>query len=392
MLDDQAQACPFKRIRSVSLRPEGTSMMISDNLALLFNVTKTEVLLVPGCPQLTPHHTSLGTVSITFDKRAAGLPEVISLDMRSDQDLLLTLKHLEHQNACALSDLNDRVENGGCTARLNIHNDKDYLHPLRHEPGWFVCQSREILYEYSCKRIEVPIAEAPICFIDVLVLVLGSQYLSNLDTCVITPHLSVQSCNELYPMMVKSTTSGWISVSTRVLQVKTPARMEVSSSYKPSEVLTTLYTMEELKNRESYQQLPSYQKSQHQRLLNMLCNDESCSYGGHSAMAGMNLEDIKKHIEEGSKAMLASLNPFGSVYWEIEHLKTFLSTMLLIEYSVLTVSVVKSVVLYEATATLGALITRITLNWALLKNRKNPRTEPIQMERLISNVGSLKVS
>ena len=45
LLDDQAQACPFKRIRSVSLRPEGTSMMISDNLAMLFNVTKTEVLL-----------------------------------------------------------------------------------------------------------------------------------------------------------------------------------------------------------------------------------------------------------------------------------------------------------------------------------------------------------
>ena len=48
-------------------------------------------------------------------------------------------------------------------------------------------------------------------------------------------------------MMVKSTTSDWISVSTRVLQVKTPARMEISSSYKPSETLTMLYTMEELK-------------------------------------------------------------------------------------------------------------------------------------------------
>ena len=68
------QACPFKRIRSVSLRPEGTSLMISDKLAMLFNMTKTEVLLLPGCPQLTLHHTSLGTVSITFDKIAAGLP------------------------------------------------------------------------------------------------------------------------------------------------------------------------------------------------------------------------------------------------------------------------------------------------------------------------------
>ena len=89
--------------------------------------------------------------------------------------------------------------------------------------------------------------------------------------------------------------------------------------------------MEELKNRESYQQHPAYQQSQHQRLLKVLCDDESCSYGGHSAMARMNLEDLKKHIHEGSEAMFASLNPFGAVYREIEHLKTFLNTVLLIE-------------------------------------------------------------
>ena len=165
--------------------------------------------------------------------------------------------------------------------------------------------------------------------------------------------------------------------------------MEISSSYKPSETLTTLYTMEELKNWESYQQLPSYEKSQHQRLLNVLCNEDSCSYRGQSALAGMNLDEFNKHIQEGSEAMLVSLNPFEAVYKEIEHLKTFLNTMLLVEYSVLTVSVVISVFLYGATATLGALITRVTLNWALLKSQKNPRTEPVQMERLLSNVKSL---
>ena len=101
LLDDQVQACPFKRIRVVNLRPEGTKMMISDELAMLFNVTKTEVLLLPGCPQLTLHHTALGTVSITFDKRVAELPEVVSLDGRSDQDLIPTLRYLEHQNAHA---------------------------------------------------------------------------------------------------------------------------------------------------------------------------------------------------------------------------------------------------------------------------------------------------
>ena len=60
-------------------------MMISDELAMLFNMTKTDVLLLPGCPQLTLHHTALRPVSSTFDNRAAGLPEVVSLDVRSDQ-------------------------------------------------------------------------------------------------------------------------------------------------------------------------------------------------------------------------------------------------------------------------------------------------------------------
>ena len=130
LLDDQVQACPFKRIRTVNLRSEGINLMISDELGMLFNMTKTEVLLLPGCPQLTLHHTALGMVSITFDKRAAGLLEVVSLDVRSDQDLIPTLHYLEHQNAHALSDINNRVENGGCTTWLNIYNDKDYLHPL----------------------------------------------------------------------------------------------------------------------------------------------------------------------------------------------------------------------------------------------------------------------
>ena len=110
--DDQAQACPLKRI---SLRLEGTNLMISDNLAMLFNVTKKEVLLVPGCPQFTVYHTSLGTVSLTFDKRAAEVPEVLSLDVRSNQDLIPTLKYLEHQNSYAMSDLNNRLECGSCS-------------------------------------------------------------------------------------------------------------------------------------------------------------------------------------------------------------------------------------------------------------------------------------
>ncbi len=92
---------------------------------MLFNTTKKKVLTLPGCPQLTLYHTTLDTVYLTFDKRAAGLPEIVSRDVRSDQDLLPTLKYLEHQNPLALSDLKDQVERGGCSTWLNIKNDQD---------------------------------------------------------------------------------------------------------------------------------------------------------------------------------------------------------------------------------------------------------------------------
>ena len=68
----------------------------------------------------------------------------------------------------------------------------------------------------------------------------------------------------------------------------------------------------------------------------------------------MNLDEFKKHIQEGSEAMLASLNPFGAIYREIEHLKMFLNIMLLVEYSVLTVSVVISVFLYGSYSYVGS--------------------------------------
>ena len=63
--------------------------------------------------------------------------------------------------------------------------------------------------------------------------------------------------------------------------------------------------------------------------------------------------------------------------------------MLFIEYSVLVISVVISVVLYRVTATLGALITRLTLNRAHLQNKKKPRTDFIQLKRLMSSAGDV---
>ena len=139
-------------------------MRIPDNLAILFNVSKTDVLLLPGRPQLTIHHTSLGTVSTTLDEGAAGLLEVVSWDIRSNRYLIQTLQRLEHHNGSASIILNDKVERVDGTTCLDIQNDQDYISPLRCEPGLLVSQNGESEYEDLCKRIEVPIAETQIGF------------------------------------------------------------------------------------------------------------------------------------------------------------------------------------------------------------------------------------
>ena len=62
-------------------------------------------------------------------------------------------------------------------------NDCDYLHPVKREAGLFVRRTGEIVYEYSC--------------------------------------------SDRHPIIVKSTSAGWISVSTRVMQVEAPEKIIV---------------------------------------------------------------------------------------------------------------------------------------------------------------------
>ena len=164
LLDDQAQACTVKRIQPVSLKPEETSRRISDNLSMLYNESKTDVLLLPGCPQLIIHHTSPGTASTTSDERAAELLEALSLDVRSDQYLIQTLCCRGHQDCSALSNPNNRVEHGDGTTWLDVTRDQDYLYRLSLEPGWLARRKGENVYKELCKRIEVPNTETPIVF------------------------------------------------------------------------------------------------------------------------------------------------------------------------------------------------------------------------------------
>ena len=107
------------------------------------------------------------------------------------------------------------------------------------EAGLFVRRNGELIYEYHCKMLEVPIAEATVCMHRIPVLVRGSKFMASLDSRVITPHISGKPCNDMYPTMVRSVSSGWISVSTRVIQVAAPKKMRISNSYRTVEKVTT---------------------------------------------------------------------------------------------------------------------------------------------------------
>ena len=166
----------------------------------------------------------------------------------------------------------------------------------------------------------------------------------DLDYRVLTPHVVEKTCNDRYPIMLKSISSGGVSVPKRVLQVETSQGIVMLDHFNPTEHVATLYTTEELQAWEEYHQLPSFQHSRSEKVLNALCTGDECSYGSWSLLAGMSMENFQKHIREGSEALLSSINPFGGFLREIEYLKTFLNTLLMLEYSMLAISVGISIV------------------------------------------------
>jgi len=218
---------------------------------------KGEKMQLPGCPPLMLYHTTLGTIYNTFDKRAQDLKKIISQDIHEDKDLLPTLAYLEHQNAKAMRDLNERVELGGCKTWLQIGNKMDHQHPTKFERGLFARRIGELLYEYTCRILEVPIAETPVCFKGIPVLVRGSKFMVNMDSRVLTPHLVQQPCNGRYPVTLKTTSLAWVTVGSRVIQVDDPKPLHSATEYHLNKKISTLYTTEELK----YHLMPSFQHS-----------------------------------------------------------------------------------------------------------------------------------
>ena len=58
---------------------------------------------------------------------------------------------------------------------------------------------------------------------------------------------------------------------------------------------------------------------------------------------------------------------------------------LVIEYVALGISIITAVAMFGLTATLAAVINRVTLDWSKLKARKQPRVAAVRMNRLLQD-------
>ena len=58
------------------------------------------------------------------------------------------------------------------------------------------------------------------------------------------------------------------------------------------------------------------------------------------------------------------LNPFGFIYQECLIFKECITTFLLLEYIAIVLSIIVALLSYGVTATIGVIISRLTLDWA----------------------------
>jgi len=207
-----------------------------------------------------------------------------------------------------------------------------------------------------------------------------------MDTRVISPHEEIVPCHRNYPMMLETSKKIWVSVSKQVIQVKTPSQLEEKFKETEEDSITQLYTTEELAGWEDFKNFPRYMQSAHQKMMNSLCEAESCTIEAQGLTGKIyDINGLVNSAESHGREILESLNPWGFVTKEISILKDFMLMGLVIEYVALGISIITAVAMFGLTATLAAVINRVTLDWSKLKARKQPRVAAVRMNRLLQD-------
>jgi len=307
-------------------------------------------------------------------------------NMREEQDLLPTLAYMSHHHAEQITQLRRSQQEGSCQMWLNIRNDRDYHHPVRRESGLFVRRTGRVVYEYKCHQILATIAELEYCTRATPVIIRGNVRYADMDTRVISPHEEIVPCHRNYPMMLETSKKIWVSVSKQVIQVKTPSQLEEKFKETEEDSITQLYTTEELAGWEDFKNFPRYMQSAHQKMMNSLCEAESCTIEAQGLTGKIyDINGLVNSAESHGREILESLNPWGFVTKEISILKDFMLMGLVIEYVALGISIITAVAMFGLTATLAAVINRVTLDWSKLKARKQPRVAAVRMNRLLQD-------
>mgnify|MGYP000754506107 FL=1 len=386
LFQEETNQCPFKMVRGINVRHDNERVVIDEELSLLFNLTTPRRINVQGCPFFTMYGTTLDEIYLSLDPQARMLERVDARNLREDQDLLPTLAYMSHHHAEQINKLRRSQQEGSCQMWLSISNDRDYHHPVRREAGLFVRRTGRVIYEYECNQVLVTIAELKHCTRATPVILRGKVVYADLDTRVVSPHEEIVPCHHNYPMMLETSKKIWVSVSKQVLQVKPPSKLEDKFEETKEDSITQLYTTEELANWEDFKNFPVYMKSAHQKMMNSFCAADSCTMEAQSLSGKIyDLNGLIQSSENKGAELLENLNPWGVVTKEMTIIKDFVMLCLIVEYIALGISCATAVVLFGVTATLAALINRVTLDWSKLKKRNKPRVEAVRMGRLLQN-------
>ena len=223
------------------------------------------------------------------------------------------------------------------------------------------------------------------CLIGIPVLMRGELHMIDPDSRVISPHLETQPCESGFPMLMRTVGDNpiWVQISRDIIQVKDPAPLIERIQFQESEHMTTLYTREELTAWERFSSFPAVQRTKTQKILNSLCSDGKCEEASMSGNYGrFDIEEIKSHVENVGKEILAKMNPLGFInsYWQ--GFKDMILHLLMLEYLVIILSACIALIKFGVVPTLAAIINRLSIDWGRLRAKRGPTPE-VRMHRLI---------
>ena len=172
IFEEDEPVCPYKKIQSVNLKPEGEKLLLDYRLGLMYNITGSSILNIEGCPQIKLYSTSYDDVFISLDMASKELDPIRSRNIHESESLLPTILFFRFTNHKVIQSLIKKQNEGDCSSWLLVGNEKDYMHPTIKKKGLFTRQVGPIVHEYFCKTLEVPIMELEHCIAGVPVVLL----------------------------------------------------------------------------------------------------------------------------------------------------------------------------------------------------------------------------